>query len=98
MRYIDAELIDETCDWYEHEFPECEYIIRLIQEDIRKMPSVEIKRGRWEEKAYEFHWGNITTFSSVTDTVCSVCGERAIEYMESPYCPWCGAKMDEVKE
>ena len=33
----------ELCDWYEHEFSECEYAIRPIADDIKKLPSAETK-------------------------------------------------------
>lgn len=37
------------CDWYEHEFSECDYAIRKIAEDLRNMPPPEPERGktRW---------------------------------------------------
>lgn len=39
----------------------------------------EVRHGEWiEQSIYSFK--------------CSVCGE--IEKYESPYCRWCGAKMD----
>ena len=101
-KYIDAELIEpflkrEEWDTPDERWrPESEfgrYIDAIPTADVS-----EVRHGRWIEKPFEFRCGGITTYSSVTDTVCSVCGESAIEYAESPYCPWCGAKMDEVGE
>ena len=55
---------------------------------------VEPKHGRW-----------ISTASTLTGYwhKCSGCGGVAIPYYNgqdilSPYCPWCGARMDEVEE
>lgn len=45
----------------------------------------EVKHGRW------------------INGKCSVCGEHALcwlmssGYCSSPYCPWCGARMNEVE-
>lgn len=89
-KYIDTELIEQTLDWVEHIDPIGADAIRLIREDIREMPSVEVKRGRWV-KNNEYVY------------VCSVCGEEALndEYGEqtlSPYCGACGAEMNGVEE
>ena len=50
----------------------------------------EVRHGRWEHDGYDFPHGN--------DWVhCSVCGKRGINVPAdlTPYCPNCGAKMDE---
>ena len=39
--YIDRQKAIEVCDWYEHEFVECEYAIRLVADDLKKLPSAE---------------------------------------------------------
>lgn len=54
----------ELCDWYEHEFSECEYAIRPIADDIKKLPSAEPNgrleqaiSGKTAEEVYEIlHW------------------------------------------
>lgn len=60
------------------------------------LPTIEAepKHGRW-----------VSTTSTLTGYwhKCSVCGGLAIPYYNgqdilSPYCPWCGARMDEVEE
>ena len=102
-RYIDADRmkngIMQYADVYGHISCGVTSFNILVEQLTKDTADVqEVKHGRWIEKPFEFRCWGITTYSSVTDTVCSVCGESAIEYAESPYCPWCGAKMDEVEE
>lgn len=110
-RYIDAEYLMKrykaTCDIVCQYTKKQRYTMCIscgigsaieVLEDFPTADVAEVRHGRWIEKPFEFRCGGITTYSSVTDTVCSVCGESAIEYAESPYCPWCGAKMDEENE
>lgn len=33
----------EVCDWYEHEFVECDYAIRLIADDLKNLPSADVE-------------------------------------------------------
>ena len=61
--------------------------------ELYAMPTIEAepKHGRWIS-TWKGYWHK-----------CSVCGGVAIPYYNgqdilSPYCPWCGAKMDEVEE
>ena len=54
------------------------------------LPTVEaepIKHGRWI-------YPNDETYPPY----CSECKQDAIDYIESNYCPNCGARMDEVEE
>jgi len=99
-KYIDADKAIEVCDWYEHEYIECEDYIRTIADDIRHLPAAdvaEVKHGRWvlETKVFPYidpRW------------TCSECGEETTEttgWGTRPrynYCPNCGARMDEVEE
>ena len=41
--YIDRQKVVEVCDWYEHEFVECEYAIRLVADDLKKLPSADLE-------------------------------------------------------
>ena len=52
---------------------------------LSKIPPVEPKTGRW------------VGVSPQTDTrQCSECGYNILsEEVKTPYCPWCGAKMEE---
>ena len=48
--------------------------------------------GRWlEEKSSSFCWGN------PKPPICSECGEFALAFTKTPFCPWCGKPM-EVEE
>ena len=54
---------------------------------VDNAPTVEPKHGHWVR--------------SITEWICcSVCGSEPPSEcnIPTPYCPWCGAKMDEVKE
>jgi len=96
IKYIDADKAIEVCDWYEHEFCECENYIRTIAEDIRHLPAAdvqEVKHGRW---IIDRKFGN-DVMSDEQMVICSVCG-KGIFYGKQNYCPNCGAKMDEVEE
>lgn len=77
--------VDERCHndvWDAH-------ILVAYKEDIDRFPAADVERvrhGRW--KAGPF-----------SSRVCSLCGETAAagydeEPWATPYCPWCGAKMD----
>ena len=74
-------------------FRECIDIVyhepRVIAEPIR--------HGHWFDEEVEEAGG------IYTHTRCSVCGEYALcdsvgQIIETPYCPHCGALMDEVEE
>lgn len=58
--------------------------------DILDAPTIELeqKKGRWIKQ------------NPMVDTEeCSECGYNILgEEFETPFCPWCGAKMDEVEE
>lgn len=41
-KYIDVDKAIEVCDWYEHEYSECEDYIRTIAEDIRHLPAADV--------------------------------------------------------
>lgn len=89
--YIDRkELQKELNDWYDYHYPtasgETDKLHMDINKIVRNLPSVdavEQKHGHWIEKG--------TTFYSY----CSICGKYGDD---TPYCSYCGAKMDEVTE
>lgn len=57
--------------------------IEAISDDVPAADAEEVKHGQW-------------IFDARTIVPrCSVCGEDAIAETVSPYCPWCGAKMEE---
>lgn len=60
--------------------------IELSDESIAKLANALVKHGYWRKvnDCEPFAWD------------CSVCG--AMCHYNTPYCPICGAKMDEVEE
>jgi len=92
VKYIDREMAIEICDWYEHTFAECEYAIRPIADDLKKLPVADVRpvrHGQWIHDGLDFPHGN--------DWIhCSECGKRGINVPAdlTDYCPNCGARMD----
>ena len=98
MRLIDADALKklwcEDCDnkHFCNEEIYCDSVKQLYEQ-----PTVDaIKRGHWENKQIPY---------DVPHTIarCSVCKGKVVVYAEDyivkyPYCPLCGAKMDEVKD
>jgi rubrerythrin len=66
---------------------------RAIQFDqaIRKLPSAYPKKGKW------IVWDEIIAGIYHTVSECSECGFTTdkMDREEMPYCPYCGARMDE---
>lgn len=88
--YIDRQLAIEVCDWHEHEFPECEYAIRLVSDDMKKLPSADVepvRHGRWI-----YGTDDETGEQDIVAWTCSLCGEKTP--WQPRYCMHCGARMD----
>lgn len=55
----------------------------------------EVKHGKWVKNQEDIYWGNHFIRRN-----CSICGGAPIyqeglgAYKLTPYCPYCGAKMD----
>ncbi len=65
-------------------------------DDIEAADVQEVKHGRW---AFKFYCGNMSGYDYGMN--CSVCGKpthRQFAEKMPPYCPNCGASMDEVTE
>ena len=84
-RYIDADLIlpemESKLDMQELYLP-----IHFQEFIVDEIPSADVspvRHGRWEEQ------------SDRDELVCSYCNGGYTLYDETPYCPHCGAKMDE---
>ena len=64
---------------------------RYIKKQIGKISAAdvqELRHGRWER---------INPF--IDTMTCSLCDYNIVsEEMKTPYCPWCGAKMDLEEE
>lgn len=93
--YIDRQKAIEVCDWYEHEFVECEYAIRLVADDLKKLPSADaepVKHGRWIDAEIQLESGG-----SMPIQACSLCKTfYPLAYTGGGhrFCPNCGARMD----
>lgn len=91
MRLIDADALKEHVKKYMSVF--AKYDWREICEMLNDAPTVDpVKHGHW-----------INTNEGIWNTVdvlkCSVCGEIDNRmYRSDAYCPYCGAKMDEVED
>ena len=92
MRLIDADaFIRNFSTWMNHrdeEHGDSNFVlgIKLMLEELQNAPTVDpVKHGHW------------ISASPLTDTlVCSECQYNIIdEAFKTPYCPNCGAKMDE---
>lgn len=86
-KYIDADELIKTLNREGVPFNEDvnHFILHAPAADV-----AEVKRGRWETEVRTIYGHKIPFF------VCSVCGKSAAD--EYNYCPWCGAKMDEVED
>lgn len=57
---------------------------------VKRQPTIEAepaKTGKWIEDD-----------DPLMPSHCSACGEYALEWVETRYCPWCGARMSEGSE
>ena len=88
---INRDAAIELCDWYEHEYDECEYALRALADDLQKLPSIEPKTGKWKE---------VQSYGSSTNPAiceCFACGDTVWVYTGKrawKYCPNCGARME----
>ena len=58
--------------------------------EIRKLPSVTQKSGKWIPIPYELDYE--------TDAECSLCHEKFIAAMDYNYCPKCGCRMQKSED
>ena len=95
-----AEWLDEAkADGNEEQYVRAEQALATFIEaklTLDKMPTIEaepIKHGKWITDYVDVgsHTGGVAT---ATVTYCSACDEQFD--WRTPYCPNCGAKMDEV--
>ena len=62
-----------------------------VESIINEQPAVEAK------EVIHGHWQGVSPL--VDSLECSECRYEILsEELKTPYCPWCGAKMDEVSE
>lgn len=88
MRLIDADVMIKDLQAMQRQF-DAIAIDGMIR-GIEKQPTIEaepVRHGKW-------------VYGDDVDIQCSECGKDAMsDWMKytqvySPYCPWCGAKMD----
>lgn len=92
--YIEREKALEECDWYANEFCECEYAIMPLKGALENLPAADVRpvvKARWKDHRTNEHDG---------EWHCSACGEEpwwcgVTEDILPPYCPNCGAMMEE---
>lgn len=111
MRHIDADelikalrdgMIDES-DWRYESPAECRGVLEWAIAEAEKMPTAdvaEVKHGRWIETTRAIMSSGEYLCTELR-TICSLCGKEPLysywhNEMQSPWCPWCGAKMNEV--
>ena len=57
-----------------------------VIEWLKEFPPAQCKTGKWIDDGDPLNW------------VCSECGYRVARYNNTPYCPYCGAKMEENED
>lgn len=101
-RLIDAKkALRVICKDCAMEFPNepcepTECFIRKAIEKTRTETYVEVVHGRWEH-IKDYGGGNCFGYCSHCKTPIKANSLMALE-MYNKYCPWCGAKMDGVKD
>ena len=104
-RYIDANKLQEDFKKiadepdYMHEGETWQTGIYLAGTITDKQPTadvVEVKHGKWRSEMRERCDWKGKKQQYYQPNSCSVCHEAVVE--RTPYCPWCGAKMDGGKK
>lgn len=73
--------------WEEPSYSDLLNVLTEARDKIKSLPSAE-RRGRWEFNIDDEGWSWDVPFK------CTQCGEW--NGRETPYCPNCGARMEEV--
>lgn len=104
MRLIDADELEKELEKMTQDFLDdktiqgdfCAGVTVEMLEEVRKAPTIDavpVTHGHWVEKELFIPWcdDDVDVFYE-----CSCCGTESGG--TSPYCPNCGARMDEVSE
>ena len=81
-----------------------ETVAYYFENIIMQIPTIDpVKHGRWEEREVVNEIDSSTAINEWQVARCSVCRkDHTTPYLyyftDYEYCPWCGAKMDEVSE
>lgn len=85
-RYINADTVfNELTNRYKTAKGEARKTYREALDIVTAVEDIEVRHGRW------IYLSGLDIFE------CSVCGRQMARNIFE-YCPWCGAKMDEVEE
>ena len=87
MRLIDADELKELIDWTFAKPPFSRKTIKHMIDMARTVDAAPVMHGRWIDETFE-PWGLVHH-----PYKCNLCGDHA--EFASPYCPNCGARMDE---
>ena len=82
--------IEQFCS-YGSVFTYGDKVCKAIVSRLKQVPTADVRENvhaHWVYKALE-------GYPNITFPVCSNCDEDAIDYVESNFCPCCGAVMDE---
>lgn len=93
-RYIKTDILAKIVFDKWQECDELKHIIPAIRNAVMCASTDDVRENvhaHWVYKAME-------GFPEITFPVCSNCDEDAIEYVESNFCPYCGAQMDKGSE
>ena len=85
--YIDREAMLEDFESCNRSNPE--WTPQRVKTLIARQPAADVAPALYGEWVYD---------SNTDEPRCSECGEDALEGIITPYCPRCGAKMDEEDE
>jgi hypothetical protein len=86
MRPIDADELKNDLLWlYDYDYVTTKKAIDSV-DSIRTLDVEPVRHGKWELETWAFHG------SRYESVFCSEC--RNMADGETPYCPYCGAKMD----
>ena len=88
--YIDRQAAIEVCDWYEHEFVECEYAVRLVADDLKKLPSADVEPVVRCKDCKHYQFADHRAFGFPVKR-CDVTGFEDVE--DNDFCSR-GARMD----
>lgn len=89
-RYIDAEKLCELARNHVNKSVDCNDIMRFPVADVQ-----EVKHGKWEFR-FEGTYSRTRCYCTVCKQPSGIGGIRKNQL--KPYCPNCGAKMDEKEE
>lgn len=93
-KYIDAEGVMRAC--YDSFLKTGNKAYREIFALVEAVPAEDVQEVRRGEWAFKFYCGNMSGYDYGMN--CSVCGKpthRQFAEKMPPYCPNCGAKMEE---